>query len=221
MREKDGSRFPRRPSLPAALSCNCQSLTSAAGCRLAWAPHGGAWLGAQLGVPHRLSSPRSPQPQCCNAEKTASAKNPPENCLSLPLKNIQTYNGCVPFIRHVDAALQACQGEDQIPSLAVLSATVCVWHPFWTHTHRLSLSRSLCLSDHCAHHTHTARTHGTSQISCKGPHAAYYMPQHVDMQHGPEYWTQRQDWKCHRPLRQHWRHHPLPLSHMALQHTVS
>lgn len=39
---KDGSRFPRRPSLPAALSCNCQSLTSAADCRLAPAPHGGA-----------------------------------------------------------------------------------------------------------------------------------------------------------------------------------
>lgn len=37
----NGSRFPRRPSLLAVLSCNCQSLTSSGSCRLAWAPHGG------------------------------------------------------------------------------------------------------------------------------------------------------------------------------------
>lgn len=60
--EKDGSRFLRGPSLPAVLPCNCQSLTSAASCRLARVPHGGTWLGAQLGVQHRLSSPRFPQP---------------------------------------------------------------------------------------------------------------------------------------------------------------
>lgn len=55
--DKDGCRiFQKGLALsPCRSRCNCQSLTSAVGCRLVWEPHGGAWLGARCCVARWLS----------------------------------------------------------------------------------------------------------------------------------------------------------------------
>lgn len=147
---------------------NCQSLTSAAGCRLAPAPHGGAWLDARLGVPYGLLfSPLSSALTVLQCREDCSSLLLVIKPLTPLLKPDVCWLCCLLSDMRAEA-LRAPRWHDRIPSLHVLSASPCVRHPFCTNCPSRSLSLSLPLSLFLlAHRAHTPHAHRSSQIYCK------------------------------------------------------